>query len=320
MIPTYTPPAHLNTQALPSQRASILVVDDQVTNIQLLHAILGDDYDISVATNGRDAILLALESPPDLILLDIQMPGLSGFDVCHQLKDSPITRHTPIIFVTAHTNAEDETRALHGGAVDFIGKPFNPDVVKARVRTHVLLKFQSDLLRNMAFIDPLTGLANRRRFEETLRNEWRRCRRSGTPLAVLMIDVDHFKQYNDHYGHQLGDACLQLVGRTLAQQLNRSHDLAARYGGEEFICLMPECDLQGALSKAENLRHAIQALGIEHAASKTAPFVTTSLGAHALIPDQGNDHEHLITIADQQLYTAKSQGRNRCAPDITTVA
>lgn len=289
------------------------MVDDQIANIQLLHAILGDDYDIAVATNGRDAILLALESPPDLILLDIQMPGLSGFDVCYQLKESSVTRHTPIIFVTAQTTSDEETRALRGGAVDFIAKPFNPDVVRARVRTHVLLKFQSDLLRSMAFLDPLTGLANRRRFEDTLSSEWRRCRRSGAPLALLMVDVDHFKLYNDHYGHQLGDACLQLVGQTLAQQFNRSHDLVARYGGEEFVCLMPECDRQGALSKADGLCQAIAALGIEHAISPTATIATISVGAHSMVPDAENNYVHLIEAADKQLYTAKSAGRNRSA-------
>ncbi len=313
MVPTYIPPIHLNTQALPSQRAAILVVDDQVSNIQMLAAILGDDHDLSIATNGTDALQLALETPPDLILLDIQMPGLSGFEVCKQLKASPVTRHVPVIFVTAQSSPADETRALRGGAVDFIAKPFNPDVVKARVRTHITLKIHSDLLRNLALIDPLTGLANRRRFEEGLRGEWRRCRRNGSSLAVLMIDIDHFKLYNDHYGHQLGDACLQLVGKTLAQQLNRSHDLAARFGGEEFICLLPECNLEGAISKAESLRTAINGLQIDHAASPTAPILTLSLGAHAMVPNDDAGFEDLIKIADKNLYAAKSSGRDRYA-------
>ncbi|HWU85143.1 MAG TPA: diguanylate cyclase, partial [Rhodocyclaceae bacterium] len=239
MIPTYTPP-QLSAPNAAGQRAAILAVDDQPSNIQLLYAILGDDYDLAMATSGEDALRLCEAHQPDLILLDIQMPGLSGFEVCERLKERAVTHNIPIIFVTAQTTANEETRALRGGAVDFIAKPFNPDVVKARVRTHVQLKQQSDLLRTLAFVDPLTGLANRRRFEENLRAEWRRCQRHRMPLALIMIDVDHFKAYNDHYGHQIGDACLQLVAQTLARHFGRGYDLVARYGGEEFVCLLPE--------------------------------------------------------------------------------
>lgn len=311
MIPIYTAPPQFTTQALPNQRAAILVVDDQPANIQLLYAILGEEYDLIMAMSGADALQLCQENVPDLVLLDIQMPDLSGFEVCQALKENEATRHTPIIFVTAQTTSDEETRALRDGAVDFIAKPFNPDVVKARVRTHILLKRQSDLLRTLAFLDPLTGLANRRRFEDSLRAEWRRCRRNGSMLALLMIDVDHFKAYNDRYGHQLGDACLQLVGRTLQHRFKRSHDLIARYGGEEFVCLMPECDLDGACSKAEELRQAIAALEIEHGASPTSSFVTISVGVHAMVPDSDSTFEPLVDIADRQLYTAKRNGRNR---------
>lgn len=313
MIPTYIPPAEFNTQALPPQRATLLVVDDQPVNIQLLYAILADDYEIIMATNGDDALRLCQEQDPDLILLDIQMPGLSGFDVCQRIKESERQRETPIIFITAQTKDSEETRCLRAGAVDFIAKPYNAEVVKARVRTHVQLKQQSDLLRSLAFIDPLTGLFNRRRLEEGLRAEWRRCRRSHMPLALIMIDIDHFKLYNDHYGHQIGDACLQQVADVIRAQFNRSHDIVTRFGGEEFACLMPECDLEGARRKAEEVRQAVQALAIEHPASPTAAVVTLSIGIHAMIPDAGRSTEELVRDADARLYQAKQAGRNRVA-------
>lgn len=187
MIPIYTPPAELNTQALAPKRATLLVVDDQPVNIQLLYAILADDYEIIMATNGDDALRLCEELDPDLILLDIQMPGLSGFDVCQRIKESETQRDTPIIFITAQTKDSEETRCLRAGAVDFIAKPYNAEVVKARVRTHVRLKQQSDLLRSLAFIDPLTGLFNRRRLQEGLHAEWGRCRRSQVLLSLIMM-------------------------------------------------------------------------------------------------------------------------------------
>ncbi|MBY0340223.1 MAG: diguanylate cyclase [Rhodocyclaceae bacterium] len=313
VIPTYIPPAEFNTQSLPRQRATLLVVDDQPVNIQLLYAILADDYEIIMATNGDDALRLCEELDPDLILLDIQMPGLSGFDVCQRLKESEMRCETPIIFITAQTKDSEETRCLRAGAVDFIAKPYNAEVVKARVRTHVRLKQQTDLLRSLAFIDPLTGLHNRRRLEEGLHAEWGRCRRSQVPLALLMIDIDHFKLYNDHYGHQIGDACLQSVAAAIRAQFNRSHDIVARFGGEEFVCLMPECDLDGARNKAEDVRRAVQALEIEHQASPTAAVVTLSIGIHSMVPDAENSTEDLVRDADIRLYEAKQQGRNRVA-------
>lgn len=307
----YGPPLNLAAQSISSTRASVLVVDDQAANIQLLYALLESDYDVQMAIGGADALHLIDENPPDLILLDIQMPGISGYDVCSQLKASDLTRHIPIIFVTAQTTSEEETRCLKMGAVDFVAKPFNPEVVKARVRTHAQLKQQSDLLRAMAYIDGLTGLANRRHFGIALEAEWRRCRRNQSPLAALLIDLDHFKQYNDHYGHQAGDACLMAVAQQMAKHSARSHDLLARYGGEEIVFLMPECDLPGAMAKAESMRQSVETMKIEHVKSSTAPTVTVSIGAHSLIPSGEQQPSVLVEIADQQLYRAKAQGRNR---------
>jgi diguanylate cyclase (GGDEF)-like protein len=168
-------------------------------------------------------------------------------------------------------------------------------------------------LRSLVFIDGLTGVANRRHFDEALQAEWRRCRRNHMPLAVLMIDIDHFKRYNDHYGHQTGDACLQAVAGALQAAFGRAHDLVARYGGEEFVCLMPECDAAAGQAKAEELRRAVVALGIPHEASPTAGMVTISLGIAAAIPEGDAAAESLLAAADAALYAAKSGGRNRAA-------
>lgn len=292
-------------------RSSVLVVDDQVSNIRVLHALLGEEFDICMATSGEDALRLIHESPPDLILLDIEMPEMSGHEVCRRLKSSDATQHIPVIFITAHNTPEDESLCFRVGAVDFIGKPINPEVAKARVRTHALLKRQSDLLRDLAYIDGLTGVANRRRFDATLDAEWRRCSRNGSPLSMIMIDVDHFKRYNDHYGHAAGDSCLQRVAQQLANRLQRSHDLVARYGGEEFVCLLPDCDRQGALVNAEALRQAVESLGIEHAASGPMAVVTISVGVASMVPANDTPSRVLASLADRHLYTAKSEGRNR---------
>ena len=170
---------------------------------------------------------------------------------------------------------------------------------------------QSELLHRLAYVDGLTGIANRRQFDQQLEAEWRRCRRSGKPLAVLLLDIDYFKQYNDLYGHQQGDECLKAVATALRGQLGRSHDLVARYGGEEFVCLLPECDAAGALHKGQELCHAVQALGLAHAQSRVADVVTISVGVACQVPDGEGSPAALLQQADMQLYQAKAQGRNR---------
>jgi len=170
---------------------------------------------------------------------------------------------------------------------------------------------QSELLHKLAYMDSLTGVANRRHFDQTLQAEWRRCRRSRQPLALIMVDIDHFKQFNDLYGHQAGDACLRAVAGALRAALARSHDLAARYGGEEFVCLLPECDLAGARAKAQALCEAVQALGITHGGSSVAGVVTVSAGVASEVPGEDGTPEALLARADAHLYRAKAAGRNR---------
>jgi diguanylate cyclase (GGDEF)-like protein len=264
------------------------------------------------ATSGEDALEFCRNKVPDLILLDVIMPGLNGYEVCRRLKQDERTREIPVIFVTAQSDATEEEDGLAAGAVDFIAKSASANVMRARVGTLLTLKRQSDLLRQMARVDALTGLANRRHFDETLNSEWRRCTRSGTPLSLMLIDLDHFKLFNDHYGHQAGDSCLQQVAACLKAGFARSHDLVARYGGEEFVCVMPETSLEGAEAKAQGLEKAVRALRIPHDKSPVAGgIVTISLGVAVAMPNVGEECATLILCADRSLYMAKDAGRGQ---------
>ncbi|MDP3439897.1 MAG: diguanylate cyclase, partial [Azonexus sp.] len=263
MTPAYNLPPEFRALATLPERPRLLVVDDQPINIQTLYQIFHADHEVFVATGGAQALAFCRDNPPpDLILLDVVMPDMDGIEVCRRLNADPALADIPVIFITACSEPADETGALEAGGVDFIAKPVNPAVVRARVKTHLTLKAQADLLRSLVFVDGLTGVANRRRFDETLQIEWRRCRRSDAPLTLLMIDIDHFKRYNDHYGHQTGDACLQKIAATLKACLKRAHDLVARYGGEEFVAILPATDLPGAYAIAERMRKAVEALNI----------------------------------------------------------
>jgi len=293
------------------ERPRILVVDDQPTNIQTLYQVLKGDYDVAMATNGSQAIELCQRRPPDLVLLDVVMPGIDGFEVCRRLKTDPATRDVPVIFVTARDSTEDETLGLEVGAVDFIAKPVNPPVVRARVRTHVALKRQADLLRSMAFNDGLTGVANRRWFDERLQVEWLRGRRNKLPLSLILLDLDHFKAYNDRYGHQAGDDCLRAVAAAMKARLGRPADLLARYGGEEFVCLLPETPIEGARAKADDLGRAVLELAMPHADSATGGVVTISRGVATASPAVDGAQNELLQHADEKLYVAKRAGRNR---------
>ncbi|KRC01537.1 diguanylate cyclase domain-containing protein [Duganella sp. Root198D2] len=294
-----------------ARNGRLLIVDDAMENIQILNHVLGEEHEVLFAMNGERALELAHQHQPDLILLDAVMPGMDGYEVCAALHASSDVHDIPVIFVTALTTPEDETRALEAGAVDFITKPFNVAVVRARVRTHLTLKRQSDAMRELTLTDALTGVANRRSFNDAIQNEWRRCTRSATPLSVIMIDIDHFKRYNDAYGHQAGDACLVQVADTMLQCAGRSPDLLARYGGEEFVILLPQVDAPGAQTVAERILESVRALAIPHRMSSASDMVTVSLGVSTLMPGKVGNPEALVRCADNALYQAKEDGRNR---------
>jgi len=302
----------LNLAALYGRRPRLLVVDDQPINIQLLYQIFHADHEVFMATGGEQALEVCRRESPDLVLLDVLMPDMDGLEVCRRFKLDPATRNIPVIFVTGQNAPEEESAGLEVGAVDFISKPINPRVVLARVNTHLTLKAQSDRLRDLAYIDGLTGVSNRRRFDERLIEDWRAGRRGQSALGVVLFDVDHFKAYNDHYGHQAGDVALQQVAARLSSGLRRPRDLLARFGGEEFVCLLPESDLQAAAQVAEHLRLAVTEAALPHAASDAAETITVSAGVAAMIPDQEEGAaERLLQQADKNLYRAKALGRNQ---------
>ncbi len=297
-------------------KPKLLVVDDQPINIQVMYQAFAGEYQVFMATSGAQALAVCKNNPPDLILLDVVMPGMDGFEVCRQLKTDDATRHIPVIFVTAHTDAAQETHGLSVGAVDFIAKPVNPDVVRARVKTHLTLKFQSDLLRKLVFLDGLTGVFNRRYFDQQFATEWSRSVRNNAPLSLILLDVDYFKRYNDRYGHQAGDDTLRMIAATLKSTLRRPADLVARYGGEEFACILPETSFEDAMNLALDLERRIRFQGIPHADSTVDSVVTISLGLATRDGSTDGDSPTLLSLADSQLYKAKNTGRGRACGEI----
>ena len=314
MIDIDTPIANLLDSA--HGKPKLLVVDDQPINIQVMYQAFAGEYQVFMATSGAQALAVCKNNPPDLILLDVVMPGMDGFEVCAQLKVDEATRHIPVIFVTAHTDAAQETHGLSVGAVDFIAKPVNPDVVRARVKTHLTLKLQSDLLRKLVFLDGLTGVFNRRYFDQQFATEWARSVRNNAALSLILLDVDYFKRYNDHYGHQAGDDTLRMIASTLKSSLRRPADLVARYGGEEFACILPETSFDDAINLAGDLERRIRLQGIPHQDSTVDSVVTISLGLATRDGNTDGDPSALLGLADGQLYYAKNTGRGRVCGEI----
>jgi len=305
---------------------SILLVDDDPSAIQLLGRMLADVGNLRFATSGKDALQLAHESAPDLVLLDAEMPGMSGFQILEEFKADPALADVPVIFVTSHSEPAFELTGFELGAADFIAKPVSAPLVVARVKTQLRVKRIADELRRIATIDALTGVANRRGFDEALEHEWRRARRAGDPLALLMIDVDHFKSFNDRYGHPAGDVCLRAVAQALVSTSQRPADLVARYGGEEFVVLLPQTPRLGAEHVAHSILDAVEALAIRHDASSAAPHVTVSVGvtcyddaSECWVAPPADSRAadlnarcsalDLVRAADKALYHAKRSGR-----------
>jgi len=282
----------------------IMIVDDVATNVQALASILKDDYTLKVATNGQTALKLSLQDPiPDLILLDVQMPGMSGFDVCKILKSKDSTKGIPVIFVTGNVSDGSEELGLKLGAVDYITKPIKEAIVKARVKTHIDLKLMSDNLFSLAMNDALTSVYNRHFLFNEAERILSRYRRNKEQFSVIMLDIDHFKSINDKHGHQVGDEVLQAIANELKISI-RSGDLVARYGGEEFVVILTDCDLILAEEKAEYLRASIEKL------NPNGLKVTSSFGI-AVSDRKYIDFDEMLKDADDALYEAKDSGRNR---------
>jgi diguanylate cyclase (GGDEF)-like protein len=307
--------------------SDILLVDDDPDTIKVLRRILADSNSLRFATNGKDALRLARKEAPDLMLLDAEMPGLNGFQVFDALKAEPALADVSVIFVTSQSEAAFAVTAFEMGAVDYITKPVNAALVLARVRTQLRVKHLTNELRHIATTDSLTGIASRRQFDESFKIEWLRAQRADDPLALVLVDVDHFKLYNDRYGHPQGDVCLRDVAQALVSASLRSADLVARYGGEEFVLLLSHTPRRGAEHIAHRVLDAVESLGIAHEASPTAGTVSVSIGIGCLDTAgtrwrastassrrQGAIHARytagdLVLAADRALYSAKAAGR-----------
>ena len=305
---------------------AILIVDDNPTNLSVLSQTLKSaGFKVRVAMDGESAIEQVQEELPELILLDVQMPGIDGFETCARLKANPATADLPIIFITARADVESKIQGLSAGAVDYVTKPFQYEEVLARVRVHLQLRFltrkvqeqaialqqANHELQRLAHLDGLTQVANRRQFDRYFTQEWSRLAREQQPLSLILCDIDYFKPYNDYYGHQAGDACLQQVAQMLDRSVRRPADLVARYGGEEFAVILPNTPGEGASRVCQILQSAISKLEIIHGRSPISPYVTVSLGVSCRVPSHEVEAASLIAAADRALYAAKAQGRDR---------
>jgi diguanylate cyclase (GGDEF)-like protein len=288
----------------------VLVADDDALNRQVLADLLMPEYTVLLAKNGEQALERIRRHAPDLVLLDVMMPDMDGYEVLRRLRADPQTASVAVIFVSGLDRPEDEANGLKMGAADYIAKPFNATVVMARVALHLQLVRQRRMLERLAHVDGLTELANRRRFDAVYASEWQRARASGSPLSLALLDIDAFKQYNDRYGHPAGDRVLRALARAVASSV-RAGDLAARYGGEELVLVLPDTDAGAARTLMDRVRAAVAALQIPHAASQVAPTLTISIGGATLGERDFETADDLFAAADQHLYQAKQAGRDR---------
>ncbi len=293
------------------RRPTILIIDDEPSNIHVLSEILKGDYRILFSLSGEDGLRVAEANKPDLILLDVNMPNMNGFTACMRLKENPALKEIPVIFVTMMGALDDEVKGFEVGAVDYITRPIHAVTVLKRIQNHLKIKEHWNILQDMIVIDGLTGIANRRGFDTAFAREWLRATHNCSPFSLILADIDAFKNYNDHYGHTAGDSCLRAIAGVFRRQMQRPHDLAARYGGEEIVCLLPDTDAAGALQVVKRLRVNVAACAIPHKMSPVSDIVTLSFGVATALANTCADPNDLLELADQLMYQAKSSGKNR---------
>ena len=292
------------------KKNTLLIVDDEKVNLKILTHILGADYIIYTATNGASAIEKAREYRPDLILLDIIMPEMDGYEILTEIKKCEILQKIPIIFITGLSSEADEEKGLTYEAADYIAKPFSATIVKLRVKNQIQIINQLRTIERMSLVDTLTDIANRRSFDERLAREWKQGIRDQKPISMLMIDIDKFKGINDTYGHQQGDKVLQDISKIYPQSFMRPSDFAARWGGEEFTALLPNTDIEGAMEIAEKIRSNIEKHNVLLTDGREIN-VTVSIGVNTIVPELDSSFESFVSKADKALYAAKEAGRNR---------
>jgi diguanylate cyclase (GGDEF)-like protein len=324
-----------------TERIKILAVDDRPENLLAIEALLdGPEVEVVKATSGQEALGRMLGEDFALVLLDVQMPEMDGFETAELMRGHKNTRGVPIIFATAISKEQKHIfRGYDAGAVDYMFKPLDPDILRSKVDVFLQLYRQrrtlqdktreldakiqeleklrrqlersNALLERLSAIDGLTGIYNRRRFDEVLDLEWRRAQRHQKPISLIFVDLDCFKNYNDHYGHLAGDDCLRHAAEVMSSVLKRPSDTMARYGGEEFAAILPDTTAKDAAALAEQMRAGVQALDMDHACSFVSHCVTVSMGVACMIPERGSAPSTLVAAADTALYEAKQTGRNR---------
>ena len=288
----------------------ILIVDDSIVQAAQLKSILEDEYDVTVAQTAEEGLRRASGENYSLILLDVVMPGMDGFTLLKKLQEEIVTQSIPVILITSLSAVEHEQRGLVLGAVDYIAKPFNSLIVKARVNTHIKLYNYRRQVEQQSMTDQLTGIANRRRYDLYSVEKWHEAARLQTPFSICMFDIDHFKVYNDTFGHPAGDKVIAAVAKTVASQLHRSTDFVARYGGEEFVAISLGEHGEKIFAQLKIIRQAVEDLHIPHDPS-VSEWVTVSVGGVTVIPTAESSYAVYLKIADTMLYDAKKHGRNR---------
>lgn len=294
----------------------ILIIDDSISSIRLLTSMLKDKGEILFATSGDSGIQLALERQPHLILLDVDMPNMDGYEVCRRLKADPVTQDCAVIFVTGHGNSENEVRALEAGAVDFIAKPFIPQVVQMRVKTHLTIKHQTDRLVWLATRDPIADVFNRRYFNQQFELECQRHQRHGIPLGVALIDIDAFRLFNEKYGHEAGDECFRRLAKVISDSTRRPGEVLARFGSDEFGVILPNTTPDEAQRYAGWICESVRERALPHTHTP-AGIVTVSVGAVSVIPTPHLTPAQLLEAANQALYQAKASDPTPFAGELT---
>ena len=323
----------INTYIAPQLTPLVVVADDDTTSSLMLTKVLSKDgYRVQSFQDGQSVLAHCCTTLPDIVLMDAIMPGLDGFECTKALKAEYGDNCPPILMITGLNDSESVNYAFEVGATDYVTKPFQWAVLRQRVRRAIKahidyknlqealhkerslrhqLRSTNQKLKYLATTDSLTNIANRRLFDERLHHEWKRLQREKAPLGLALFDIDHFKAYNDTYGHQEGDDCLRNVAQIIQQVARRPADLAARYGGEEFALILPNTDLDGTIYLANLVRHHLQDQAIHHAGSPVKPQLTTSVGLTSIIPPLNRSAYTLLQTVDQALYDAKKQGRDR---------
>lgn len=290
----------------------ILIINDSVVQSKILESILQQTYLIETENDSQNALTKAESFLPNLIILDIIMPVKDGFQVLSELKASPRTDTIPVILITSLSNVGNEEKGLMLGAVDYITKPFSPAIIKARIKAHIQLYNYQKAMEHLALFDALTGLPNRHAYAARSQREWYHATQIRQPLSIALLDIDFFKQYNDHFGHPAGDILLKQLGDLFSHSVEHSDNFVARYGGEEFIFLLPNTNSGGGFLFCETVRRHIEELAIPNKLPSGASCtLTVSIGGTTVIPDLNHAFDEYLSVTDSMLYKAKNAGRNQ---------